>query len=346
MKRTLIAAALLAASGSTLAAEIVLFAGENFRGPRIQVESPVPNLARSGFNELASSISVRRGTWQACDDSAFRGNCVTLPEGDYPTVREMGLQNHVASVREVIGERPLGIVTDRSVDVVPNRVPDRVVAVAPDRAVVVTPDARYDAPLPSSSEPARIAFYDRENFGGRGVTVTDVVGDFNDISFNDRTRSVIVYSGTWELCHDMQFRGGCQVLPPGRYAQLPNGLDHEVSSARPVIAAVGQGPVPIGSAGGVRAVLYEGPRFTGRQYVVDGNVLRNLDGTGFNDRVSSMRIERGYWLFCSDAQFAGECMTFGPGDYAQLPPALNNRVSSGRRISNDYPYREQPHWGG
>ena len=84
MKRTLIAAALLAASGSTLAAEIVLFAGENFRGPRIQVESPVPNLARSGFNELASSISVRRGTWQACDDSAFRGNCVTLPEGDYP----------------------------------------------------------------------------------------------------------------------------------------------------------------------------------------------------------------------------------------------------------------------
>jgi len=348
MKRTLIAAALLAASGSALAAEIVLFAGENFRGPRIQVESPVPNLARSGFNELASSISVRRGAWQVCDDTAFRGNCVTLTEGDYASVRDMGLQNHVASVRELIGERPVGIVTDRIVEAPPSRVPDRAVVVAPvapDRVVAVAPDARYDAPLPPQTDPARIAFYDRENFGGRGVTVTDVVGDFNDISFNDRTRSVVVYSGTWELCHDMQFRGGCQVLPPGRYPQLPNGLDHEVSSARPVLAAVGQAPVPIGGQDRVRAVLYEGPRFTGRQYVVDGNVLRNLDGTGFNDRVSSIRVERGYWLFCSDAQFAGECMTFGPGDYAQLPPSLNNRVSSGRRISNDYPYREQPRWG-
>ena len=112
-----------------------------------------------------------------------------------------------------------------------------------------------------------------------------------------------------------------------------------------MLAPVVQGPGPSGGPDRVRAVLYEGPRFTGRQFVVDGNVLRNLDGTGFNDRVSSMRIERGYWMFCSDAQFAGECMTFGPGDYAHLPQSLNNRVSSGRRISNDYPYREQPHWG-
>jgi len=74
MKRTLIAAALLAASGSTLAAEIVLFAGENFRGPRIQVESPVPNLARSGFNELASSISVRRGTWTSTGPGPSSGS--------------------------------------------------------------------------------------------------------------------------------------------------------------------------------------------------------------------------------------------------------------------------------
>ena len=311
MKRTLIAVALLAASTATLAAEIVLFSGENFRGPRLQVESAVPNLARSGFNDLASSISVRRGTWQVCDDAGFRGNCVTLTEGDYPTLGQMGLTDRVSSLREV---------TDRRADL---------------------------PPPPAAGDQARIAFYDRENFGGRGVTVTDVVADFNDIGFNDRTRSVVVYSGTWELCHDMQFRGECQVLVPGRYPQMQGALDHEVSSARPIAErVVEQRPAYGVRPGRIRAVLYEGPRFTGRSYVVDENVLRNLDGTGFNDRASSMRIERGYWIFCSDAQFAGECMTFGPGEYPQLPPTLDNRISSGRRIANDYPYREQPRWGG
>jgi hypothetical protein len=333
MKRTLIATALLAASTSAFSAEIVLFAGENFRGPRIQVESPVPNLARSGFNDLASSISVRRGTWQVCDDTAFRGNCVMLSEGEYPTLRNIGLNDRVSSVRDM-QERPVAVV-------VPDPRADLPVA-------VVVPDRRAELPLSvpaTEPDPARIAFYDRENFGGRGVTVTATVPDFNEISFNDRTRSVVVYSGTWELCHDMQFRGACQILEPGRYPQIPGGLDREISSARPVVATILESRPAVGSVGRVRAVLYEGPRFTGRSYIVDEDVLRNLDRTGFNDRASSLRVERGYWLFCSDAQLSGECMTFGPGEYPQLPRSLDNRVSSGRRISNDYPYREQPHWG-
>ena len=31
-----------------------------------------------------------------------------------------------------------------------------------------------------------------------------------------------------------------------------------------------------------------------------------------------MRVERGYWMFCSDANSCGECRTFGPGDYPSL----------------------------
>ena len=309
MNRKLIAVTLFAASTGALAGEVVLFSGENFRGPRLQVETTLPNLARAGFTNQTSSISVRGGTWQVCDGADFTGSCVML-RGDYSNLREVGLPGHVASLREVAdrrGESPRDLITDRP----------------------------------------RIAFYDRENFGGRGVTVTDIVGDFNDIGFNDRARSVVVYAGTWELCHDMQFRGDCEVLPPGRYAQVTGVLNSEVSSARPVRSSgLEQPPAVGGPSGRVRAVLYEGPRFTGRSLVIDQNVLRNLDGTGFNDRVSSMRIERGYWLFCSDAQFAGECMTFEPGEYPNLPPAIDNRVSSGRRISNDYPYREPPRWGG
>ena len=64
----------------------------------------------------------------------------------------------------------------------------------------------------------------------------------------------------------------------------------------------------------------------------------------FNDRASSLRVDRGYWIFCSDADFRGECRTFGPGEYPVLPPELDNRISSGRRISNDFPYSQNPNW--
>jgi hypothetical protein len=72
--------------------------------------------------------------------------------------------------------------------------------------------------------------------------------------------------------------------------------------------------------------------------------VRSLDDSGFNDRASSLRIERGYWMFCSDANFAGECRTFGPGDYPTLPQGLSNRISSGRKVNNEYPYNQSPNW--
>ena len=48
-------------------------------------------------------------------------------------------------------------------------------------------------------------------------------------------------------------------------------------------------------------------------------------------------------MFCTDANFLGDCRTFGPGDYPSLS-WLSNRISSGRRISNDYPYNAPPRW--
>jgi hypothetical protein len=48
--------------------------------------------------------------------------------------------------------------------------------------------------------------------------------------------------------------------------------------------------------------------------------------------------------FCSDADFQGTCRTFGPGDYPNLSRGLDNKVSSGRRISNEYPYKGRPNW--
>jgi hypothetical protein len=97
------------------------------------------------------------------------------------------------------------------------------------------------------------------------------------------------------------------------------------------------------SRGRASATLYSGPNLTGRSVALGAPGTNKLDGM-FNDRASSLRVERGYWLFCSDANFRGECRAFGPGEYPHLPPDLDNRISSGRRISNEYPYTNKPTW--
>ena len=95
--------------------------------------------------------------------------------------------------------------------------------------------------------------------------------------------------------------------------------------------------------GGTRVVLYERPELPGRSYTREQRrAARTSANIGFNDRASSMRVERGYWMFCTDANFMGDCRTFGPGDYPNAVVGLTNRISSGRRISNDYPYNAPP----
>ena len=89
--------------------------------------------------------------------------------------------------------------------------------------------------------------------------------------------------------------------------------------------------------------LFSNDGFRGEQFRANDTIL-NLANSGFNDRAQSVRVERGYWIFCSDADFQGTCRTFGPGSYPRLGYGLDNRVSSARRISEDYPYNGPPRW--
>ena len=167
------------------------------------------------------------------------------------------------------------------------------------------------------------------------------MANFANNGFNDRVRSAVVHDGRWEICMDAEFNGSCSVLGPGAYPNL-GAYAGRISSVRPIDGRyVGNRPDDRGRYQ-ARATLYEGPNLAGRSYVLN-DMMRNLDSTGFNDRASSLRVESGYWIFCSDAEFRGECRTFGPGDYASLA-GMNNVISSGRRISNDYPYDGKPDW--
>jgi hypothetical protein len=275
------------------AADITFYQRDGLRGRSFTADAPIPNFNDLGFNDRASSLVIRSGSWQVCSDAYYRGRCVTLVPGDYQTLRSMELDNAVSSARPIGG---------------------------------------------------RIDLFDLPGFGGQGFTLDSDTPNFDPLGINDRAGSAIVYEGTWQLCQHADFAGACITLAPGRHPDLGR-MTGQASSARLVAGGDVGGPRGGGGPGGrSRAILFEGQNLTGRSFVMTNEVAANLGRTGFNDRASSVRVERGYWIFCSDAEFQGECRTFGPGDYPTLPWELNNRISSGRRISGNYPYSGNPNW--
>ena len=151
MKRTLqyaLAATALAAAGHA-AATITFYEGEGFRGRAFTADGPVQNFDRTGFNDRASSVVIDRGRWEICEDSRFRGRCMVLRRGSYESLRAMGFNNTISSVRPVDEGRRYSNEAPPPVAVVPSyeyrrRANERIfeVPVTSVRAVVGPPNQR------------------------------------------------------------------------------------------------------------------------------------------------------------------------------------------------------------
>ncbi|MEO8303124.1 MAG: beta/gamma crystallin-related protein [Betaproteobacteria bacterium] len=285
-------------------ADVTFYESENFTGRQISGRESMPNFRALDFNDRARSAIVEGGAWEVCVGTQFDNDCTLLQPGRYPTLGEWS--------KRISSARP---------------------------ASMPMADMRHSAVAMRST--GGIVFFESENFAGRQFMIDEPDANFGRSHASDRAQSAIVEGGAWEVCNDADFRGGCRVLAPGRYPALGD-LARRISSARPAYDARSGMPRD-GMHGRASATLYSGANLTGRAFALGGEGAGNLDGL-FNDRASSLRVERGYWIFCSDANMRGECRTFGPGDYAQLPSDLDNRISSGRRISNDYPYAGSPNW--
>jgi uncharacterized protein YcfJ len=83
------------------AAEVVFYEHDGFNGRQFSAEGSVGDLQRNGFNDLASSVVVLRDRWEVCEDSQFRGRCVVLRPGRYPSLNALGLNDRVSSARIV-----------------------------------------------------------------------------------------------------------------------------------------------------------------------------------------------------------------------------------------------------
>ncbi len=283
---------------------ITFYESENFGGRQIASDRSLPNFRAVDFNDRARSLIIEGGAWEVCVDANFGGGCTILRAGRYPTLGEWS--------KTISSARPAS---------------STVAAL----------------PMPAAAPRANggIIFFEADNFRGRRFMIDQPDPNFGASHAVERYQSAIVEGGPWELCADSDFRGGCRVFAPGRYADLGD-FAGRLSSARPSYARRGDMPRDE-MRDRASATLYSGPDLTGRAFALGGKGSSNLEGK-FNDRASSLRVDRGYWIFCSDADFGGECRTFGPGEYRELAPELDHRISSGRMISPYYPYAGNPNW--
>lgn len=136
-KLALTAAAVVLATQA--AAEIIIYEEENFQGRSVSSEQPINNLGREGFTDGATSVVVRGGRWEVCEDRRFRGQCVVLRPGRYSSLAAMGLNDRASSARSnTVAHAPMPVADYRRRD--NERLYEAPVTSA--RAVLDTPEQR------------------------------------------------------------------------------------------------------------------------------------------------------------------------------------------------------------
>ena len=81
---------------------------------------------------------------------------------------------------------------------------------------------------------ADIVLFDGAGFSGEAVAIDRGVDKLSDLRFNDRTSSIEVNGGLWEICVDGFFGGRCEVVDRDVSDLRDYGLNNDISSVRPV----------------------------------------------------------------------------------------------------------------
>ena len=91
---------------------VVLYDHDGFRGVARRVEHNIANIDTQGFGNRSSSMVVTGGQWLVCQHPNFGGHCAVVNPGSYPTLKSMGLDNSISSLRR-LGPRDRYWVTRR-----------------------------------------------------------------------------------------------------------------------------------------------------------------------------------------------------------------------------------------
>jgi hypothetical protein len=197
----LLSGALLAMSAA--AADLTLFADDDYQGRSVGVVIDERELSVLNFDKRTSSVVVERGTWTVCTGEDYTGQCIDLEPGKYASLQAIGLDNSITSVRR--------------------------------RDVVSIGNFQgADAVVKAEKHGAdQVVLYSARDYQGASHGLDKSQPDVRADALQNAATSVVIASGQWELCDGTYFRGQCVTLGPGKYPSMEAvGLTHGVSSAR------------------------------------------------------------------------------------------------------------------
>ena len=268
-------------------AHIILFEHINFHGAHKHVLSAELNLNAQDdnfFNDKVSSLAVLEGNWAFYRDSGCKS------QTQYPPILGPGLYSRVDAA---------GIKNDDISSLQP----------------VTTSPTVFGDPLDN-----HIMLFEHANFRGAHKHVFVKEPNLNaqdDNFFNDKVSSLAVFGGNWAFYRDSGFNYQTQYPPilgraglfegfpvPGGYpfVGFVNIQNDDMSALQPVsIEPTVRNPLPIQQG----VLLFEHANFHGaHKHVVYAEANLNApEDNFFNDKVSSIAVLSGEWLFYRDFSF-------------------------------------------
>lgn len=110
---------------------------------------------------------------------------------------------------------------------------------------------------------------------------------------------------------------------------------------KPLNIAMAIATLTLASQAMAQITFYEHDGWRGRTFTANQQV-RDFTRNGFNDRASSVVVDRGQWEVCDDANFRGNCMVLRHGSYESLAGmGLNDRISSVRPVGKRNSYANE-----
>jgi hypothetical protein len=297
----LIAGTALSGSAFAQSGGVTVYTGTNFRGQSTTIRGDMPNLVPSGLNDRIMSIRIPNGeAWEVCQDVDYGNQCQTIT-GSVSDLGSMGWGDRISSLRRV-NSGGFGGFGSR----------------------------RYPGAIGTAGTTG-VTVYTNPNFGGQSATLNADTPNLVEYGLNDKISSIQIPNGeSWEVCTDVDYGNGCQVLT-GSVSDLRGmGWNDRISSLR----RVNSGNRRFGGVGGVgtNGVSQQGLVFYGRPGFQGASRVVTSGNTNVGWAARSIQVRGGGpWEVCDNR---GQCATVNGDvpDVSQL--GLTGRITSVRPLGN------------
>lgn len=271
---------------------LLLFEDVSFQGDRERFSDSDPDLRNRGFNDTTSSLQVREGRWEVCEDTNYRGRCREV-DSNQSNLISLSLNDRISSVRRL-------------------------------------DNWYHDQPDQSGSNNGYgrgITIYEQANFGGRTLTFTADVPNLAPQNFNDILSSLRVHDGRWELCEDANYQGRCWNVQDDESNVTPLGFNDRISSMRHANNSGHQSSlVP------AQFLAFQNANYGGSSRAYTGSVSDLTPDGWNDMISSFRISGPGQWEICEHASFGGRCQIFDGDESTLVPQNWNDKVSSVRYL--------------